>query len=484
MTRRYDLLIRAAAVVDGTGAPAYRGDVGVIADRIAAVGDLSAASADEEVMAEGMMLAPGFIDCHTHDDRALLGPSHGLECKVSQGVTSVVIGNCGISLAPHRMSRPPPAPLDILGGPEFWEFDSFDAYAQRLARRPPPVNALALVGNISLRVDAMGFDTARAASDRECARMRDSLAAALAQGASGFSTGLWYPPSRHAPTQEILAVAEALREAEGLYVTHLRDEGDGVLASIEEALAIGRGSGASVIVSHHKCAMPENFGRSRETLARFDSAAAQQRVAFDVYPYAATSTSLLPHVLREDLEVQISSSSPFPHLAGRTLRDIAGEWGVSYRVAAERLMPASAIYFSLDEADVQRILSHPNSLIGSDGLPHDPRPHPRLWGAFPRVLGHYARDLGLFSMEAAVHKMTGRTAQVFGMVDRGAVRAGAFADLVLFDPATVCDRATFAAPTLPALGILQTWVNGVRCFVRGRGIVGAASGRLLRRLRS
>lgn len=483
MARRYDLLIRGATIVDGTGAPAFRGDVGIDADRIAGVGDLSASSADQEMWAHGMMLAPGFIDAHTHDDRAILGAPTDMQCKLSQGVTTVVVGNCGISLAPHRMQRRPPAPLDLLGGPESWEFDSFGAYADRLARRPPIVNAVALIGNMSLRAEAMAFDFERAATDRECARMRDRLAAALNEGASGFSTGLWYPPSRHAPTQEILAVAEALREAQGLYVTHLRDESHDVIASIEEALSIGRHTGAAVVVSHHKCALRENFGRSRETLAYLDAAAERQQVAFDVYPYAATSTALLPDILRDDLEVQISWSEPYPDSAGRMLSDIAREWGVGNRVAAERLIPASAVYFSLDEADVRRIVAHPKSMIGSDGLPHDHRPHPRLWGAFPRVLGLYARELGLFSMEMAVHKMTGRTAEVFGLVDRGTIHAGAYADLVLFDPASVRDRATFESPTLPAQGILCTWVNGEQCYVYGESAKRPSAGRLLTRRR-
>ena len=484
MARRYDLLIRDAVIVDGTGAPSFRGDVGIEADRIASVGDLSASSADAEVLANGMMLAPGFIDAHTHDDRAILGTPAGMLCKLSQGVTTVVVGNCGISLAPHRMHRQPPAPLDLLGGPELWEFDSFGAYAERLARHPPVVNAVALIGNMSLRAAAMAFDFDRAATDQECARMRDRLAAALDEGASGFSTGLWYPPSRHAPTQEILAVAEALRQAQGLYVTHLRDESHGVIASIEEALDIGRHSGAAVVVSHHKCALPENFGRSRETLAHIDAAALTQEIAFDVYPYAATSTTLLPEILRDDFEVRISWSAPHPEAAGRMLSEIAREWGVDNRVAAGRLIPASAIYFSLDEADVRRIVAHPKSMIGSDGLPHDDRPHPRLWGTFPRVLGHYARELGLFSMEMAVHKMTGRTAEVFGLVDRGVIRAGAYADLVIFDPERVQDRATFESPTLPAQGILRTWVNGEQCYVQGEDFKGPAAGRLLTRRRN
>ena len=484
MARRYDLIIRGAAIIDGTGAPAYQGDVAVAADRIAAVGDLSGSSADEEVLAGGMTLAPGFIDAHTHDDRAILGPLADMQCKVSQGITTVVIGNCGISLAPHRMLRRPPPPLDLLGGPECWEFDSFAAYAQRLSLHPPAVNAVALIGNMSLRIQAMEHDTERAATDKECVRMRDQLAAALREGASGFSTGLWYPPSQHAPTEEILAVGEALREARGVYVTHLRDETNDIIASLEEAFTVGRVTGAPVVVSHHKCALPENFGRSRETLACFEAAGEQHEVAFDAYPYAATSTALLPHVLRDDLEVRISWSLPHPQAAGSMLSEIAREWAVDQRTAAARLLPASAVYFSLDEGDVRRILAHPKCMIGSDGLPHDQQPHPRLWGTFPRVLGLYARELGLFSLEIAVHKMTGLTAQVFGLVDRGAIRPGAYADLVLFDAASVRDCATFEAPTLAARGILRTWVNGVGCYVQGKGLAGPGAGRLVTRGRA
>lgn len=481
MGQSCDLIIRGASIMDGTGAPARRGDVGVTGDRIAAVGDLSGCTAQREVQAGSLALAPGFIDSHTHDDRVLLGEPAQMLCKLSQGVTTVVVGNCGISLAPGRMARQPPDPLRLLGDGASWEFDTFAEYVERLRRKPPVVNCVALVGHMSLRVQEMNFDTARAATDAECSRMRDRLAEALRSGAVGLSTGLWYPPSRCAPTQEVLAVAEALREANGLYVTHLRDEADGVIESIEEALAIGRGTDSQVIVSHHKCALPRNFGRSIETLARLDEASQSQRVAFDVYPYAATSTALLPDALEQGLEVQINWSSRHPQATGRMLRDIAHEWSMDERSAARELAPASAIYFSLHEEDVRRIVAHPECMIGSDGLPDDQRPHPRLWGTFPRVLGHYARELGLLSMEMAVRKMTGRTAEVFGLADRGFIREGAFADLVLFDPRTVMDEATFAHPTRPSRGIVRTWVNGELCFSQDQGITGSSAGRLLTR---
>ncbi len=483
MTLRCDLIIRNATVFDGLGNPRFSADVGVRGDRIVAVGDLGAAQGDREVDADGRALAPGFIDAHTHDDRAVLcGPACML-CKMSQGVSTVVVGNCGISLSPARMKSRPAPPLDLLGDESWFSFGSFGEYAERLARDPSPVNTYALIGHMSLRVEAMDGDTQRAATEREAAHMQGRLAEALAQGASGFSTGLYYPPNMMAPTSEVIAVAEALRATGGLYVTHMRDEANDVLLSIEESLKIGRDVNAPVVISHHKCSMPENFGRSAETLPVIDAASAGQKVDFDVYPYAAGSTVLMPHRLRKDVPVQITWSVPHPEHAGRMLEDIAREWQVEPRAAAERLTPAGAIYFQMDEPDVQRIMAHRLSMIGSDGLPHDSYPHPRLWGTFPRVLGHYARDLGLFSLEEAVRKMTGHTAAVFGMTDRGVIREGAYADLVLFDPDTVRDASTYDAPTLPSIGILETWINGQSAYVFGEGATAARAGRLVTRNR-
>jgi len=254
-----------------------------------------------------------------------------------------------------------------------------------------------------------------------------------------------------------------------------------VLQSIEETLRIGRDAGAPVVISHHKCAMPENYGRSVETLPAIKAGAQRQAVDFDMYPYAAASTVLIPSRVREDVATKVTWSVPHPELSGRMLAEVAAEWGLTQRQAAERLSPAGAIYFQMDEADVRRILAHPRSMVGSDGLPHDAFPHPRLWGTFPRVLGHYARDLSLFSLETAVHKMTGRTAAVFGLADRGVVRAGAYADLVLFDPATVRDAADFDRPTQPSEGIVETWVNGQSAYVRHDGATAARAGRLVTR---
>jgi N-acyl-D-amino-acid deacylase len=481
MALRCDVIIRDATLFDGTGGPRRVGDLGVTGDRIVAMGDLGGASADREVIATGKALAPGFIDAHTHDDRAVLcGPECTL-CKISQGVTTVVTGCCGVSLAPARFKRLPPPPLDLIGAEGWWRFGDFGDYARELNKRGSEVNTYALVGNQTLRVEAMDGDVYRAATDKEIHHMHQRVKQAMAEGASGFSTGLYYKPNMHATTDEVVAVAEALKPFDGIYSTHMRDEANHVLASIEETMEIGKRAGIQVQISHHKCSMPENYGRSIQTLPLLEAYARTQQLAYDVYPYPAGSTVLMPDRLRDDVKVMITWSIPHPEMAGRYLHEIARGWNTDIQQAAEQLLPAGQISFQMDEDDVQRIMAHPMSMIGSDGIPHDAHPHPRLWGTFPRVLGHYARGLGLFSMETAVHKMTGRCAEAYGIVDRGVLREGAYADLVLFDPATVIDAATFENPKQPSIGIEEVWANGVSTFRQGVGATGERPGRLVTR---
>ena len=299
-------------------------------------------------------------------------------------------------------------------------------------------------------------------------------------GAIGISTGLFYEPACAATTEEVIEVCQPLAAHGGIYCTHMRDEGGEIVEALEETFRIGRELGVPVVISHHKLKYTENFGRSTETLALIEKRMAEQPVCLDCYPYTAGSTILSASRLAGNQRVIVTWSKSLPQYAGQDLDDIARQLGVSQEGAAERLAPAGAIYFMMDEDDVQRILKFPPTMIGSDGLPHDASPHPRLWGTFPRVLGHYGRSLGLFSLEMAVHKMTGLTARNFGLADRGVLKEGAYADLTLFDPETVDAAATYEAPMTPARGIEAVIVNGTIVWRDGQA-TGARPGRVLSR---
>ena len=240
----------------------------------------------------------------------------------------------------------------------------------------------------------------------------------------------------------------------------MRDEGDTIIEAMDESFEIGRACDVPVVVSHFKCYGEANFGRSVETRAHIEHAASKQPVGFDVYPYSAASTILDKHEVAMVAKVVITGSLPHPEMTGRDLSDVAAEWGIGVDAAIDRLNPAGGTYYGMEEEDVQRILAHPGAMIGSDGIPDDPLPHPRLWGTFPRVLGHYVRDVGLFPLEEAVRKMTSLPAARFSLEGRGKLAVGGFADLVLFDPATIGDTATYAAPIAAPAGIEQVLVNG------------------------
>ena len=319
----------------------------------------------------------------------------------------------------------------------------------------------------------------RPATPGEIGRMADALDGALDDGAIGLSTGLAYPTASAAPTDEVVALASRLAARDALHTTHMRDEGDALLESVEETIEIGRRAGVRSVISHHKATGRENWGKTARSLAAIEAARRDQGLEFDVYPYTASSTVLMPEWIEKCEKVLIAWSEPHPEQAGRELRQIAADWGCHELEAVSRLQPAGGIYFQMDEADLRRVLAHPRSLIGSDGLPHDTRPHPRLWGTFPRVLGHYCRELGLFSLEAAVHRMTGRAAEVFGLQDRGVIAEGAAADLVVFDPETVIDRADYDDPMRPASGIDRVLVAG-RTVWDGQAETGERPGRFLR----
>jgi N-acyl-D-amino-acid deacylase len=423
------------------------------------------------------VVAPGFIDVHTHDDRYLF-TNPDMAPKASQGVTTVVVGNCGFSLAPWKNYGKSQFPFSLWQDREDLKFASAGDFLDGLERTPPALNAAMLVGHSSLRYGNMD-DLNRTATDGEIAAMQDSLHECIDGGAIGMSSGLFYPPAQAAKTEEVTAVAGVMAAKDGIYTAHIRDEAEHVLEALEEVAQIGRDAGVQVVVSHHKAAGLSNFGRTKQTLPLIEKFQGQQRLTLDMYPYHASSTMILPHLVNRCRKVLITWSQPRPDVRGRDLAELAAEMGLDLEAAAEALAPGGAIYFQLDEEDVQRVLSYPGSMIGSDGIPDDQHPHPRLWGTFPRVLGHYSRDLGLMPLEAAVYRMSGLPAAQFGFTDRGVLRNGAFADLVIFDPKTVADSATFDAPTEQAIGIDRVFVNGAPVWHMGKAS-GARPGRPIR----
>lgn len=473
-----DILIRNARVLDGSGAAPERMDVAVCGDRIGEVGPKLECKTQAAMDADGLALAPGFVDVHTHDDTAVIRTPAMLP-KLSQGVTTVIVGNCGISASPVKLRGELPDPMNLLGDADAFRYPAFAAYLAAIREAQPAVNVAALIGHTALRNNHMDrLD--RAATAPEIEAMRSQLQEALDGGALGLSSGLAYLSANSATTEEVLALAQPLAASGAVYATHMRNEAETILDAMREAFEIARLSRVPVIVSHLKCAGIPNWGRSGEVLQALESAQRTQAAGCDCYPYAAGSSTLDLRQVDERIKIAITWSTPHPEVAGQTLARIAEGWNLSQVDAARKLQPAGAIYHSISEQDMRRILAHSATMIGSDGLPNDPRPHPRLWGTFPRVLGRYSRDEKLFPLQEAIQKMTGMPAQRFGLAGRGLIRKGHAADLVLFDPETILDTATFADPIRPAKGIAAVWVNGVLSYT-AKGATGDRAGRFLPR---
>jgi N-acyl-D-amino-acid deacylase len=494
---RFDTLIRAALIHDGRGGAPYPADVGIEHDRIAAIGSLDTARAALDIDAHGLALAPGFIDVHTHDDFACL-QYPDMAFKTRGGVTTCIVGNCGFGVAPYA------AAVEMIGalapGVAVAPYRGHAGYAAALEQAPPATNIGVLAGHGSLRLAVMGR-AARAPDDAEMTAMKALLIEALEAGVLGLSSGLIYSPGRHAQTAELIELAREMQGSGALYATHLRDEAAGLVEAVREAIAIGVGAGVPVQISHHKAAGRGNWGQVAGTLALIEAAQARgQSVHADQYPYTAGST-LLSAVLDNGAftaaaaqggvgvvapeDVVVASCPGHAAWEGLDMGALSTLLGLPVRMAAEQVMAqapgTTAIIHMMDEADVQRVLRHPSTMIGSDGIPTlDGRPHPRLYNTFARVLGHYARDLGVLDMADAVYRMTGFAASKFGLIDRGVVREGAYADLVLFNPATVIDRGSFATPNRYPDGIVDVFVNGM-AVIRNACPTAARPGRVLRR---
>lgn len=492
MPEQFDLVIRDATVIDGTGAPGVTADVAVRGDRIVRVGDVSGdAIAGESIAAGGLALAPGFIDVHAHDDTlVLIEPD--VFGKVMQGVTTVINGNCGAGVVPTSGSR---RLLESTAPLPHW--DTYGGYLDAIAAHPPSLNVATLAGFGTMRAGALGAPTVeRPATDSEVEQMRDWLREALAAGAVGLSTGLIYEPDRYATTDEIVAVAEPLAGYGALYASHVRGEGETLLAAHAEAIEIGRRASVRVQISHHKASGRAFWGRVHDSLRQIEEARARgEDVTADQYPYTAGSTRLAAMIQNGwfdagadgsgEMEVRLASVPERPEWEGRPVASFADEWDLPIEQAARRVVEEGgastfAIMFSIDEADVRTVMRHETTMIGTDGLGWGSKPHPRHFGTYPRILGRYVREEGVLTLEQAVHKMTGMPAAKFDLPGRGVLREGAIADLVLFDPTTVIDVATFDNPRQSPRGMPFVFVNGV-AVVRDGEHTHARAGRPVRR---
>jgi N-acyl-D-amino-acid deacylase len=499
---RYDLLIRNGRIVDGSGAVWFRGDVAVRGDAIAAIAPRIDADAAVIVDAQNLIVAPGFIDTHTHARREIFN-APAAENYVRQGVTTIFEGPDGSS------------PLPIA------------EFLAKVAAAKPAVNFGTLAGHGSIREQVLGSVNRQPAAG-ELERMRALARQAMHDGAFGISTGLFYVPGTFAKTEEVIELAKAVAPLGGIHTSHMRDEGSGVVESVLETIRIGEEGGLPTQITHHKVVGEPSLGRSIETLRLVDEARARGvDVTIDQYPYAASSTglaSLLPSwaleggreemlgrirdpELRRRIEIevidnirnrrggnlhniQIASYEPDKAAVGKRLDEIAAMRGIEPTIEnGARLVvdlldkaPAQAIYHSINEPDLERILVHPATMIASDGgvvVFGKDAPHPRSYGTFPRVLGRYVREKKLLSLEEAVRKMTSLPAARMRLADRGLLRPGMKADIVVFDAARIADRATYENPHQYAEGVAHVIVNG-EFVLRDGTMTGARPGQVLR----
>lgn len=496
-----EIVIRNGTLVDGLGGPPRQADVVIANGRVARIVErhdgaspVEPASAVREIDAAGLVVAPGFIDVHTHDDLAFL-TSPSMDFKVMQGVTTCIAGNCGAGAAPanerfrQAFERGWAA---VLGGAvDNWRWETCGEFYDAVAQAGISVNAAFLVPHGVLRFVAMGAER-RAPTAEELDDMRRLLDEGMRAGALGLSTGLIYAPGRYADTEELIALARVVAEHDGVYASHIRNEADGVLDAMEEAFRIGREAGVPVQISHHKAALRQNFGRTRDSLALLDRRRAEGIDAhIDMYPYTGSSGPLAAYLfegLTPELahDWMIASVETHHEYEGRRLSDIAAEMQVTPYEAGKRLVELErggvvAILFIMDENDLRRVFAHETCMGGSDGIPsRTGKPHPRLYGTFPRLLARYVREERLVPIETAVRKLSALPARKFRLKDRGELREGFWADVVVFDPDTIADTATYEDPRRFPKGIEYVIVNG-RVVVDQGHHTGVPAGQVLRR---
>lgn len=493
---QYDHIIRNATIFDGTGAEPFSADIAIKGNHIESIGSISG-DASNELDVDQKAVSPGFIDVHTHDDfAAVLHPD--MSFKLLGGVTSCVVGNCGMGAAPFPQAA-------ILArafhpGKSLPGWEGYRGYMNYLDQNPTSINIGVLVGHGTVRMAAMGNNQG-APDEKEMGLMKSLVSEGLDAGALGMSTGLVYEPGSYADTDEIVELASLMTDTGGLYTTHMRNEGEQLLESIEEALQIGQRAGVSIQISHHKAAGKGSWGKVKDSIKLIELAQARGiDVHADQYPYTAGSTILsavvkqgsfdsaasgLGHMSPDD--VVIASTRDHPEWQGKSIADMSEILNLPPQAAAEKVLElepgTTAVLHSMSEEDVQLVMKHPSTMIGSDGIPTlEGKPHPRLMNSFARVLGHYARDLKLFPLQQAIYKMTGFSAHKFGLTGRGEIREGAFADLVIFDADKIIDKGTYADPMQYPDGITDVFVNGIHVVQKARH-TGSRPGMVIRRNR-
>lgn len=519
-TALFDLVVKNGIVVDGTGNPWFKAEVGIRDGRISDIGKLSSSESKRVLDAKGLVVAPGFIDMHAHSDFSLL-VNPLAESKVRQGVTTEVIGNCGSSAAPLN---------DFLKEEikeTFYEVEeaklkldwySMDEYLKRLERNGIALNVMPLVGNGNIRALVMGYDSRRS-SGSELEKMKEVLAETMEEGAVGLSSGLIYPPSCYADTKELIELCKVVAKYGGIYTSHIRGEGETLIDSVKEAIEIGKKAGVPVEISHHKASGKSNWGKVKQTLKMIDEARSiGVDVTCDVYPYLAGSTglaALLPaHAweggieklveklknrkirkrLRREMKegqsnlsmadgwdtVMIVYCKGYREYEGKTIAEIAEQKRIDpfdfvFDLSIEEKASVAIVFFAMCERDMRAVLRHSVSMIGSDSSAAAPygvlgkgKPHPRTYGTFPRVLGECVRRKRLLTLENAIRKMTSFPAQKLRLKDRGLLRKGMWADITVFNPEKIEDKATYASPHQYPVGIKYVIVNGKVVIANGK----------------
>ena len=503
----YDYIIKDGKIIDGSGAPWFKSDIAISKGKIKKIAKLAEDEGEKIIDAKGLVVSPGFIDIHTHSDLTVLVNGRS-ESKIRQGVTTEVIGNCGSSPAPaygkgykHLIEELKDYDLD-------YDWKSYKEYLAEIDKKEKSVNIVPLVGHGALRRSVLGYEN-RKPNVEELTKMKNLLKKAMKAGARGFSSGLIYPPSSYAETEELIELAKTAAEFGGIYTTHMRYEGEKLVEGVKEAIKIGEESGISVQISHHKVTVKNSWGLVSGTLEMMREARKRGvDVSCDVYPYPATSTgldSILPdwahegglEDLLERLENEITKNEIIKFLEkierprgfenimvtsiqseknkvfeGRNIKEISDKLGINpeetvIKLVLDEKAKVGMIRFAMSEKDIKKVIADPLAMICSDagsradyGLLAEGKPHPRAFGTFPRVLGKYSRDEEVISLEEAVYKMTGLTAWRLGLQNKGLLKEGMDADITIFDLEIIEDKATFIDPLQYPKGISKVIVNG------------------------